>query len=114
MTGAPKMTSLITVFSLGPFSTYLKMLMTCGPKILLHGGMHKLSITLLPISCFHDSHIFGTCPEGDSEDENHVPTMADTIWAKQAAQKAADRQQAREDWSLHFPPTFVLIFYLLC
>ena len=90
------------------------MLMTRGPKILSRGGMRKLSITLLPISCFHDSHIFGTRSEGDSEDENRAPTMADTIRAKRAAWKAADRQQAREDRSLHFPPTFVLIFYLLC
>ena len=83
--------------------------MTRGPKILLHGGMHKLSITLLPISCLHDRHIFGTCLEGDSEDENHAPTMADTIWAKRAAQKAADRQAARDIRSLCSPPTFVVI-----
>ena len=54
MTGALKTTSLIAVFLLRPFSTRLKMLMTRGPKILSHGGMHELSITLLPISCFHD------------------------------------------------------------
>ena len=82
MTGTPKTISLIAVFSLGPFSTYSKTLATCGRKILLHGGMRKLSITSLPISCFHDSHIFGTGPEGDSEDENHAPTMADTIRPK--------------------------------
>ena len=82
MTGALKTTSLIAVFLLRPFSTHLKMLMTHGPKILSHGGMHELSITLLPISCFHDSHIFGTRPEGNSKDENRAPTMADTIRAK--------------------------------
>ena len=82
-----------------------------GPKILLRGGMRKLSITLLPISCFHDSHIFGTRPEGNSEDENRAPTMADTIRAKRAARKAANRQQAKEDWSLQSPSMFVLIFY---
>ena len=82
-----------------------------GPKILLRGGMRKLSITLLPISCFHDSHIFGTRPEGDSEDENCAPTMADTIRAKRAARKAADRQQAKEDRSLQSPSMFILIFY---
>ena len=58
------------------------MLMTCGPKILSCGGMRKLSITLLPISRLHDRHIFGTCLEGDSEDENRAPTMADMIQAK--------------------------------
>jgi len=64
------------------------------------------------ISCLRcNSHIFGTRPEGDSEDENRAPTMADTIRAKRAARKAADRQQAKEDRSLHSPPMFVLIFY---
>ena len=33
-------------------------------------------------------------------------------WVKRAAQKAADRQQAREDRTLHSPPIFVLIFLL--
>ena len=85
------------------------MLLTRGPKILLRGGMHKLSITLLPISHLHDRHIFGTRPEGDSEDENRAPTMADTIRAKRAARKAADRQAARDIRSLCSPPTFVVI-----
>ena len=93
-----------TVFSLKlPFS---KTLITRGPKILSRVGMR---ITLLPISRLHDRHIFGTHPEGDSEDENRAPTMADTIRAKRAARKAADRQAARDIRSLCSPPTFVVI-----
>ncbi|KIM35219.1 hypothetical protein M413DRAFT_14685 [Hebeloma cylindrosporum] len=41
-----------------------------------------------------NAHIFGTPPEGDSEDENHAPTMANTIREKRAARKAADKQEA--------------------
>ena len=60
------------------------------------------------ISCLRcDRHIFGTRPEGDSEDENRPPTMAETIRAKRAARKAAE---AEDDQSFHSPPTFVFIF----
>jgi hypothetical protein len=56
-----------------------------------------------------DRHIFGTPPEGDSEDENRPPTMAETIRAKRAARKATNNegQQAGDDRSLHS-----LIFYV--
>jgi len=65
----------------------------------------------LPISYLHcDRHIFGTHPEGDSEDESHAPTMADAIRAKRAARKAADRQESRDVQPLHSSPTFVVIF----
>ena len=64
----------------------------------------------LTISCLCcDRHIFGTCLEGDSKDENHVPTMADMIWAKQAAWKAADRQEARPIIQSLGSPNFVFI-----
>jgi hypothetical protein len=38
-----------------------------------------------------DRHIFGT-PTDDVENQNRPPTMADTIWAKRAARKAANSQ----------------------
>ena len=67
----------------------------------------------LPISSLRcGRHIFGTPPEGDSEDENRLPTMADMIRMKRAARKAADShgQQAGGDWLLLSLP-IIGIFY---
>jgi hypothetical protein len=60
------------------------------------------------ISCLRwDRHIFGTRLEGDSEDKNRPPTMADTIRAKRATQKAAEAEDGQR--SFHSPPTIVFI-----
>src|SRR6266702_956987 len=69
-----------------------------------------LDLPILPLCC--DRHIFGTPPEGDGEDENRPPTMADIIRAKRAARKAENNQGQRSggNRSLHSPPIFIGIF----
>ena len=71
-----------------------------------------LDLPISPLLC--DSHIFGTAPEDDDQ-ENRPPSMADMIRAKRAAQKAADKpgpsQQAGGDRSLRRPLIFVGILY---
>ena len=72
--------------------------------------VERVSYLLLSlfISCLRcDRHIFGTRPEGDSEDENRPPTMAETIRAKRAARKAAEAEDDQR--SFHSPPTIVFI-----
>lgn len=56
-------------------------------------------LPILPLCC--DRHIFGTAPEGDDEDENRPPTIANTIRAKRAARKAANNHHEDHDDQTH-------------